>query len=74
MTKNQLKYNFNARRSIALTEKLEKLTEEMYFYDKYSNHAIRDHILLDLAQIRDELNAIWTEQVDLFYKIRNREI
>lgn len=69
MTDLQLLYNLNAKRSRELCRELEDLLEKADVYEKLLQYEIAQVARFRIDDIRNELNSIWDQQVDLFQQI-----
>jgi hypothetical protein len=70
MTDNQLQYSYNAKQSKILCLQLERLLEDADFNEKCLNVHSHEICIYQIKEIEAELDKIWDEQVDLFFKIQ----
>jgi hypothetical protein len=70
MTDNQIQYSLNAKKSIKLCQHMVRLIESVEFHKDMLNVAGVENAEYELSQIKNELDAIWSDQVDLFFAIK----
>lgn len=71
MSDNQLQYRINSKCSIAMCNELEQLVEYADYCEKMLNYHSLEITVLRYNQVKLELDVIWDEQVDLFFKIQD---
>ncbi len=71
MTNNQLQYNLNAKRCRRLGQMLEHYIEWADFNEKELNAYSHEIAEYEVQQIREELDSLYDDQVELFFAIRD---
>lgn len=71
MTDYQIQYQINSKRSKSLCLKLERLIEDADFHEKELNIYSREVCVYEICEIKLQLDKIWDQQCDLFFKIRD---
>ncbi len=71
MTENQAIYKANATISKSLCVKLERLTEDVDYYQKALNNEHVQACKDEIDNIHDQLNELWDIQVNLFFQIQD---
>jgi hypothetical protein len=71
MTENQAIYKANCSMSKALCAKLERLTEDVDYYEKALNNEHVQACKDEIDNIHDQLNSLWNIQIDLFFQIQD---
>jgi hypothetical protein len=72
MTENQAIYKANCTRSKALSEKLERLTEDVDYFEKSLNNERVNDCKQEIEDLRQQLNKLWDIQVNLFFLIQEQ--
>lgn len=71
MTNDQLQYQMNCKTSKSLCLRMERLREDADYFEKALNYNSLEIAVFELELIKQTLDAIWNDQVDLFFKIQS---